>query len=275
MVDMSDESTPDLQCETGLRPAANQECLDAATKGSRISAHAHGYRRAVAICSLVILTASVLTLGMPDGARALRASPPPALAKAKQQSVQIQQAQASDAPLPTTATTTTAPPSTSTTMPTATTSVPVAATVVTTPAPAAAVTAPPVAALVTEVEAAGIDPGPTWSWSMGATTTQCGVIPGNAAGTGCTSGAAGAAKTVFEGVPSLALVAHELADAETENDAVPSLMAEVTSTEAGTAWSPIDAVASCLVEHFMGFQDGAAGSWQCPAALAASVAAAI
>jgi hypothetical protein len=31
-------------------------------------------------------------------------------------------------------------------------------------------------------------------------------------------------------------------------------------------------VASCLVEHFLGFQDGAAGPWQCPASLAATVA---
>ena len=53
----------------------------------------------------------------------------------------------------------------------------------------------------------------------------------------------------------------------------PSLVAEVTTAEAGTSWSPIDAVASCLVEHFMGFQDDAAGTWQCPADLAATVAA--
>jgi hypothetical protein len=108
---------------------------------------------------------------------------------------------------------------------------------------------------------------------MGDTATECGVIPGDKAGTGCTSGAAGEATTVFAGAPSLALVAHELADAETENDAVPSLMADVTGAEAGTSWSSIDAVASCLVVQFMGFQDNAAGSWQCPAALAAEVAA--
>jgi hypothetical protein len=108
---------------------------------------------------------------------------------------------------------------------------------------------------------------------MGDTAAQCGVIPGNGAGTGCTFGAAGAAQTVFSGSPSLALVAHELANAETENDAVPSLMNEVAQAEAGTAWTPIDAVASCLVEHFMGFQDGAAGTWECPVALATLVAA--
>jgi hypothetical protein len=137
----------------------------------------------------------------------------------------------------------------------------------------ASTTEPPIATLVAEVEAAGIEPGPSWSWRMGDTASQCGVIPGNKAGTGCTSGAAGAATTVFAGAPSLALVAHELADAETENDAVPSLMTEVTTAEAGTSWSSIDAVASCLVVNFMGFQDDAAGSWQCPVALAAVVAA--
>jgi 3D (Asp-Asp-Asp) domain-containing protein len=103
---------------------------------------------------------------------------------------------------------------------------------------------------------------------MGDTSAQCGLNPGNSSGSGCTFGAAGQAKTVFSGSPSLALVAHELANAETENDAVPSLMNEVTTAEAGTSWSPIDAVASCLVAHFMGFQDDAAGTWQCPAALA-------
>ncbi|MGO9030153.1 MAG: hypothetical protein ACLQOZ_16175 [Acidimicrobiales bacterium] len=128
------------------------------------------------------------------------------------------------------------------------------------------------ATLVAEVEAAGVEPGSNWSWSMGSTATPCGEIPGNSVGTGCTFGAAGAARSVFSGSPSLALVAHELANAETENDAVPSLMSEVTSAEAGTSWSSIDAVASCLVEHFMGFQDDAAGSWQCPAALATLVA---
>jgi hypothetical protein len=130
-----------------------------------------------------------------------------------------------------------------------------------------------VATLVAEVEAEGIDPGPNWRWSMGDTSTLCGAIPEAGIATGCTSGAAGAAITVFSGTPTVALVAHELANAETENDAVPSLMAEVTTAEAGTSWSPIDAVATCLVEHFMGFEDDAAGTWQCPADLAATVAA--
>jgi hypothetical protein len=134
------------------------------------------------------------------------------------------------------------------------------------------VTEPSVATLVAEVEAAGVDPGPTWSWSMGDTAAQCGVPLGVSVATGCTFGAAGLARSVFAGSPTLALVAHEVANAETENDAEPSLMNEVTAAEAGTSWSPIDAVASCLVTHFIGIQDDAAGSWQCPAALATLVA---
>lgn len=139
-------------------------------------------------------------------------------------------------------------------------------------AAASPVTEPTVATLVAEVEAAGVDPGSSWSWSMGDTAAQCGVPLGNSAATGCTFGAAGFARSIFAGSPTLALVAHEVANAETENDAVSSLMNEVTAAEAGTSWSPIDAVASCLVEHFMGFQDNAAGAWQCPAALATLVA---
>ena len=107
---------------------------------------------------------------------------------------------------------------------------------------------------------------------MGETSAQCGVIPSIGIGSGCTFGAAGAARSIFAGSPSLPLVAHELANAETENDAVPSLMDEVASAEGGASWSPIDAVASCLVVHFMGFQDEAAGAWQCPAELATVVA---
>jgi hypothetical protein len=72
--------------------------------------------------------------------------------------------------------------------------------------------------------------------------------------------------------PKLALVAHELANAETQNDAVPRLLDQVATAAGGTSWSPTDAVASCLVVHFMGFQDNAAGTWQCPAALAPTVA---
>ena len=93
------------------------------------------------------------------------------------------------------------------------------------------------------------------------------------AGTGCTYGSNGLEYSVFSGSPTLALVAHELANAETQNDAVPSLLNEVAAAAAGTSWSPTDAVASCLVVHFMGFQDDSAGTWQCPAALATIVAA--
>ena len=127
-----------------------------------------------------------------------------------------------------------------------------------------------VAALVAEVEASGMEPGSNWTWTMGDTATYCGPISGS--GTGCTYGEAGLEHTTFAGTPTLALVAHELANAETQNDAVPSLLKEVADAAAGTSWSPTDAVASCLVEHFMGFQDNAAGTWQCPAALATTVA---
>jgi hypothetical protein len=139
------------------------------------------------------------------------------------------------------------------------------------PAVAPAVTEPTVSELVVEVEAAGIEPGPNWSWSMGDTATHCGAITG--AGTGCTYGSDGLEYTVFSGSPTLALVAHELANAETQNDAVPNLMSEVAAAAGGTAWSTTDAVASCLVVHFMGFQDDSAGTWQCPGGLATAVAA--
>jgi hypothetical protein len=128
-----------------------------------------------------------------------------------------------------------------------------------------------VAQLVAEVEVAGIEPGPNWSWSMGDTATHCGEIIG--AGTGCTYGSGGLEYTVFSGSPTLALVAHELANAETQNDAVPSLMNEVAASATGTSWSPTDAVATCLVAHFMGIQDHSAGTWQCAAGLGDIVAA--
>jgi hypothetical protein len=128
-----------------------------------------------------------------------------------------------------------------------------------------------VAALVAEVQAAGVEPGTNWTWSMGDTATHCAAMTG--AGTGCTYGSNGLEFTVFAGVPTLALVAHELANAETQNDAVPNLLSEVATAAAGSSWSPTDAVATCLVAHFMGFQDLAAGDWQCPAALATTAAA--
>jgi hypothetical protein len=132
---------------------------------------------------------------------------------------------------------------------------------------------PSIPALIAQVEAAGIVPAPTWTWSMGDTETPCGVSAGARSATGCTSWAAGVEHTVFAGTPTLALVAHEIANAETEHFAVPTLLNEVSAAAAGTSWSPTDAVASCLVLHFLGFQDNASGSWQCPAGLADSVAA--
>jgi len=108
---------------------------------------------------------------------------------------------------------------------------------------------------------------------MGDTSAPCGVTSSAGGGAGCTSWSAGVEHTVFSGAPSLALVAHEVANAEVEQFALPSLLQEVASAAAGTSWSPTDAVASCLVAHFLGFQDGVAGSWQCPATLAAWVAA--
>ena len=141
------------------------------------------------------------------------------------------------------------------------------------PAASATATPPSTSALVAQVEAAGIVPAPTWSWSMGDTESPCGVIAGGGWASGCTSWAAGVERTVFAGTPSLALVAHEVANAETEHFAVATLLNEVSADAAGTSWSPTDAVASCLVMHFLGFEDNAAGSWRCPAGLAASVAA--
>jgi hypothetical protein len=129
---------------------------------------------------------------------------------------------------------------------------------------------PPVATLVAAVEAAGIEPGSNWSWSMGDTAAHCGPISGS--GTGCTFGAGGLEYTVFAGSPNLSLVAHELANAETQNDAVPDLLSEVAAAAGGSSWSPTDAVASCLVAHFIGIQDDAAGVWACPASLATFVA---
>jgi len=146
--------------------------------------------------------------------------------------------------------------------------------VTTTPAAAAATPAEPsVASSVALVEAAGIEPGPTWSWSMGDPTAHCGAINAPGMATGCTYWASGVETTVFAGAPSLALVAHELANAEAEYSALPSLVSQVAAVAGSTSWSPTDAVASCLVVHFLGFQDDAAGSWQCPVALATDVAA--
>jgi hypothetical protein len=108
---------------------------------------------------------------------------------------------------------------------------------------------------------------------MGDTQSQCGVAAGAGQAAGCTSWAGGVERTIFAGAPELALVAHELANAETAHFADATLLNEVSVAAAGTSWSPTDAVASCLVMHFLGFEDDAAGSWQCPVGLAASVAA--
>jgi hypothetical protein len=177
--------------------------------------------------------------------------------------------------------TTTAPPasaplpaisagSTPTTPPTTVAPAPVPAPVTVVAAAQPVAAEPPVASLVAEVEAAGIEPGSNWSWSMGDTAAHCGPISGS--GTGCTFGTGGLEYTVFAGSPDLALVAHELANAETQNDAVPDLLSDVAAAEGGNSWSPTDAVASCLVAHFMGVQDEAAGVWACPAATATFVA---
>ena len=265
--------------ETGIEEfAPNQHKIPTSRRSrllgglDRIPSAPRAHRRRwiiVVLVAVILLAAPAVAarpLGLLGGTQAARASTPPAGAAAPVHTRPAERAPSAVTPPASASTITTTPaPTTTTTAPTA-------------PAPASTPAAPvptnaPIAALVAEVEASGVDPGPTWSWTLGDTATQCGVIPGNGAGTGCTFGAAGAAQTVFSGSPSLALVAHELANAETENDAIPSLMNEVAQAEAGTAWTPIDAVASCLVEHFMGFQDGAAGTWECPVALATVVAA--
>jgi hypothetical protein len=169
-----------------------------------------------------------------------------------------------------------APVATTTTQPAATptpTTVPTTQPAAPAPAPPAVTPAadPAITTLVAQVEASGIDPGSNWSWSMGDTATHCAAMSGT--GTACTYGTGGGEFTIFAGSPNLALVAHELANAETQNDAVPTLMNEVATAEGGTSWSPTDAVASCLVEHFMGFQDDVAGTWQCSAILGDEVAA--
>ena len=156
---------------------------------------------------------------------------------------------------------------------------PARATVASTPVPVATTTTttlpvvdPPIASWVGEVEASGIVPPPGWTWTVGTVPTSCGgaVAPGH--GTGCTSWSSGVESTVFEGPVTLALVAHEIANAETEAYAIPTLLGEVQTAAGGSSWSATDAVATCLVAHFLGIQDQAAGSWQCPDPLATVVA---
>ena len=237
----------------------------------------HGIATAVAT---ILLIGGGWVLGFPSDVPAARVSMPrPSPAATSKVGV----AQTEQRTTTTTTTTTTTPivPPVVATTPTSVVAVPPAtAPAPVTPAVAPAVpvivaapsaAAPSVAALVSQVEASGIDPGSNWSWSMGDTAIHCGVIVGD--GTGCTYGAGGLEYTVFSGSPTLALVAHELGNAETQNDAVPDLLSQVAAAAGGTTWSPTDGVASCLVAHFMGFQDAVAGPWQCPAALASSVAA--
>jgi hypothetical protein len=132
---------------------------------------------------------------------------------------------------------------------------------------------PSIATLVAEVEASGIAPGPDWTWTVGDVPASCHVAVDPGQGTGCTSWSSGVETTVFEGRVTLALVAHEVANAETEAYAAPTLLDDVQAEAAGSSWSATDAVATCLVAHFLGIQDLAAGSWQCPTPLATSVAA--
>jgi hypothetical protein len=169
-----------------------------------------------------------------------------------------------------TTTPTTSPATTPTTTATPTT---VPATPAASPAEAPTTTQTAVdASLVAQVEASGIVPGAHWSWTVGDTAAQCHITPAPGQGTGCTSWSSGTEVTVFEGPVTLALVAHEIANAETEAYAVPALLSQVLTASGGSSWSATDAVASCLVAHFLGFQDHAAGSWQCPADLATVVA---
>jgi hypothetical protein len=261
---------------------------DAVDEG-RTEAWATPAQRGHRLAVIVIAGVAAATLVATGLAGATGASAPMAIPGADTHLIEVQRAhqtkvaavtaKGSVVPTATETSPTTGPTPTVVITPTPPTPAVVPATVVTTPTPVPAPAAAPapvssVASLVAEVEAAGIAPGPNWTWSIGATTV-CGTIPSSSGNTGCTFGAVGAVRTVFSGSPTLALVAHELANAETENDASPSLMGQVTAAEAGTSWSGIDAVASCLVAHFMGFQDQAAGAWQCPAPLASTVAATI
>jgi hypothetical protein len=210
------------------------------------------------VLAVALVGAAALVFGLP--AHAGSARPSTSSAPAARPVTQWEAALRFRGPVPEAPTTTT------------TTTTVVVAPVPPQPAATTPVPATSVAALVAQVEAAGIVPEPGWSWSMGDTSVPCGVIPGDNVATGCTFGPVGSERTVFAGTPTLALVAHELANAETMDYAQPSLLTEVADAAGGASWTPIDAVSSCLVEHFMGFQDGAAGTWQCPSSLATEVA---
>jgi len=268
---MVDAPIRDLETAPASEPTADGEQLADIDRNSTLD-WASGRPLKILLLLVILAAGAALVLGQPGGAPSSQASPGANAATTR--IIGAKQGRRVPTPTATTRPIFASRPTTTTTVPTPSTPAPAPETEATTSGAAATTSVapsaiqPPVAALVAEVEAAGIEPGSSWSWSMGDTSAQCGLNPGNSSGSGCTFGAAGQARTVFSGSPSLALVAHELANAETENDAVPSLMNEVTTAEAGTSWSPIDAVASCLVAHFMGFQDDAAGTWQCPAALA-------
>ena len=78
---------------------------------------------------------------------------------------------------------------------------------------------------------------------------------------------------MFAGSPNLALVAHELANAETQNDAVPTLMNEVATAEGRDFVVPYRRRGVLPGRAVHGVPNDAAGTWQCPAALGAEVAA--
>jgi hypothetical protein len=241
----------------------SRRCLPTVGDGSpNPERAASGIRRAITlILGVAAIGASALGLyGMAMSAQASKMASPGANGAAL--TAQLARSHGAINAPPTTTTTTT-------TSPTALAPVSTSNAAAATPAPETSTAV--VSALIREVETAGVDPGPHWSWAMG-DTGACGAIAGGALATGCTSWSFGTEMTVFAGSPPLALVAHELANAEAASDAIPSLLAQVTAAEDGTSWSPIDAVASCLVEHFLGFQDNAAGSWQCPIELANQVA---
>ncbi len=137
---------------------------------------AHRRRWSIVVLVAVILLAApavaVRPLGLLGGTQAARASMPPARTDAPVHNRPAERAPAAVTP----------PASASRPLhdrppaPTTTT-----ATAPTAPAPAPTPAAPvptnaPIAALVAQVEAAGVDPGATWTWTMGDTTTQCGVI---------------------------------------------------------------------------------------------------
>ena len=238
--------------------AADRQASELATTEGLDASEARGpvLRRSFWAALAAAVVVATLAIAVPTG-MATSGNPPTSTATSARTVDVSPTTKVPDASLPATTTVTT-PPSPATTV---------------APSTPATAPAPSVAALVAQVEAAGIVPAPTWNWSMGDTAAPCGVTSSIGGAAGCTTWSSGVEHTEFTGSPTVALVAHEVANAEVAQSALPALLEEVSSAAAGTSWSPTDAVASCLVAHFMGFQDGVAGSWQCPPALAASVAA--